>query len=53
MGNTLVKSQLEDVKGFLETTVAQLEEFINETTYSKLQEEKAGMKPIIKESFQV
>ncbi|MDQ7863325.1 hypothetical protein RCO48_26705 [Peribacillus frigoritolerans] len=41
MGNTLVKSQLEDVKGFLETTVAQLEEFINETTYSKLQEEKS------------
>lgn len=42
MGNTLVKSQLEDVKGFLETTVAQLEEFVNETTYSKLQEEKSG-----------
>lgn len=42
MGNTLVKSQLEDVKSFLETTVAQLEEFINETTYSKLQQEKSG-----------
>ncbi|WP_057914321.1 YpuI family protein [Peribacillus muralis] len=42
MGNTLVKSQLEDVKRFLEVTVAQLEGFMNEMTYSKLQEEKIG-----------
>ena len=42
MGNTMVKTQLEDVKSFLETTVAQLEEFLNETTYSKLQAERSG-----------
>lgn len=38
----MVKTQLEDVKSFLETTVAQLEEFLNETTYSKLQAERSG-----------
>lgn len=42
MGNTMVKSQLEDVKGFLESTVVCLEDFMNEKTYSQLQQEKGG-----------
>ncbi|MGG1675087.1 DUF3907 family protein [Neobacillus sp. NRS-1170] len=32
MGNSLVKSQLNDVKGFLTKTILTLEEFLNETT---------------------
>lgn len=42
MGNTIVKSQLKDVQGFLETTVEKLENFLNEITLSKLQQEKNG-----------
>jgi succinate dehydrogenase/fumarate reductase-like Fe-S protein len=38
----MVKSQLEDVQIFLTNTVKKLETFLNETTYSKLQEEKKG-----------
>ncbi|HEY2421963.1 MAG TPA: YpuI family protein [Neobacillus sp.] len=36
MGNTLVKSQLNDVKGFLSKTIASLEDFLNETTVTQL-----------------
>lgn len=42
MGNTIVQSQLKDVQVFLETTVERLENFLNETTFSKLQQEKNG-----------
>jgi hypothetical protein len=42
LGNTIVKSQLKDVQHFLETSVEALEGFVNETTYSKLQQEKNG-----------
>ncbi|PLT34822.1 YpuI family protein [Bacillus sp. V5-8f] len=42
MGNLIVKSQLEDVRSFLADTVDRLENFLNETTYSKLQQEKSG-----------
>ncbi|RFU69046.1 YpuI family protein [Bacillus sp. V59.32b] len=42
MGNMIVKSQLEDVRNFLENTVDKLEQFLNETTYSGLQQEKNG-----------
>lgn len=42
MGNTIVKSQLVEVKSFLAATVEKLENFLNETTFSKLQQEKSG-----------
>ncbi|RFU67794.1 DUF3907 family protein [Peribacillus saganii] len=42
MGNTIVKSQLEDVRVFLGNTVGKLEEFLNGTTLTMLREEKAG-----------
>jgi Protein of unknown function (DUF3907) len=42
MGNTIVKSQLMDVQNFLSKTVEKLEGFINETTFSSLQQEKSG-----------
>lgn len=42
LGNIIVKSQLKDVHDFLKITVAKLENFLNETTYSKLQQEKSG-----------
>ncbi|MDQ0219041.1 DUF3907 family protein [Peribacillus cavernae] len=42
MGNTIVKSQLEDVRDFLGNTVDKLEQFLNEMTYSELQQEKSG-----------
>lgn len=42
MGNMMVRSQLEDVRDFLENTVDKLEQFLNETTYSGLQQEKSG-----------
>jgi hypothetical protein len=42
LGNSIVKSQLEDVRNFLGNTVDRLEQFLNETTYSKLQQEKSG-----------
>lgn len=42
MGNTIVKSQLEDVKGFLSKTVVILEDFLNEVTMTSLKSEKQG-----------
>ncbi|MGG3470839.1 YpuI family protein [Neobacillus pocheonensis] len=36
MGNSLVKSQLNDVKGFLTKTITTLEDFLNETTIKGL-----------------
>ncbi|PFP27344.1 hypothetical protein COJ96_16200 [Bacillus sp. AFS073361] len=36
MGNTLVKSQLNDVKSFLGRSISTLENFLNETTISQL-----------------
>ena len=42
MGNTLVKSQLEDVTLFLEQTVQTLEDYMNETTMERLMDEKSG-----------
>ena len=42
MGNTLVKSQLEDVTTFLEQTVQTLEDYMNETTMERLMDEKSG-----------
>jgi hypothetical protein len=36
MGNTLVESQLRDVKDFLRKTISSLESFLNETTVSNL-----------------
>lgn len=36
MGNSLVKSQLIDVKGFLAKTITTLEDFLNETTIKGL-----------------
>ncbi|WP_110927557.1 DUF3907 family protein [Bacillus massiliglaciei] len=42
MGNAFVKSQLEDVQSFLEETVAVMESYLNEATYSGLQKEQQG-----------
>lgn len=42
MGNTIVKSQLEDVKGFLSNTVVTLENFLNDVSISSLKAEKQG-----------
>jgi hypothetical protein len=39
MGNTLVNSQLNDVKGFLSKTISTLEDFLNETTITQLHKE--------------
>lgn len=36
MGNTLVKTQLNDVKEFLTKSISTLEDFLNETTVSQL-----------------
>jgi hypothetical protein len=42
MGNTMVKSQTEQVKKFLEFTVQQLNQFLNQTTLSSLLAEQEG-----------
>ncbi|MFE8702619.1 YpuI family protein [Cytobacillus sp. FJAT-54145] len=42
MGNSMVKTQLEEVKSFLSKTVLELETFLNETTLTKLMNEEAG-----------
>ncbi|MDF1507667.1 YpuI family protein [Robertmurraya sp. DFI.2.37] len=42
MANTMVKSQLEDVRDFLVTTVNTLEDFLNQTTLNSLLEEEQG-----------
>jgi hypothetical protein len=39
MGNSLVKTQLNDVKGFLSKSILTIEDFLNETTISKLKVE--------------
>ena len=36
MGNSLVKTQLKDVKDFLVNTIITLEDYLNETTISQL-----------------
>ena len=41
MGNTLVKTQLNEVDSFLTNTIKTLEDFLNETTLSKLHNEEA------------
>jgi len=38
MGNSLVKSQLSDVQGFLSDTIISLETFLNDTTISQLEQ---------------
>lgn len=42
MGNTIVKSQIGEVKEFLGQTVLKLEKFLNETTLEALQTENTG-----------
>ncbi|KAF0816956.1 MULTISPECIES: YpuI family protein [unclassified Cytobacillus] len=42
MGNSIVKSQMEDVKNFLGNSVAVFEDFLNNTTIKDLEEEKEG-----------
>lgn len=42
MGNTLVKSQLKEVKDFLTNTIKTIENFLNETTLSQLNHSKEG-----------
>jgi Protein of unknown function (DUF3907) len=42
LANTMVKSQVEDVKDFLTTTVSTFEEYLNTKTLSLLQEEEQG-----------
>lgn len=42
MGNTIVKTQIEDVKSFLGQTVTGLEEFLNGSTLNGLLEEESG-----------
>lgn len=39
MGNTIVRTQIEEVREFLGETVVKLENFLNETTLSKLGQE--------------
>jgi hypothetical protein len=42
MGNSLVKSQLKDVGGFLTTTISTLENYLNETTLSQMNQQLSG-----------
>ncbi|MBB6444751.1 YpuI family protein [Bacillus benzoevorans] len=42
MGNTLVHTQMEDVKSFLEKSVTEFETFLNQTTLSSLVQEKTS-----------
>ncbi|KAA9026174.1 YpuI family protein [Niallia endozanthoxylica] len=42
MGNTLVQSQMRDVKKFLEAAIIEFESFLNEATLSGLIQEKEG-----------
>lgn len=48
MGNTIVKSQMEDVKIFLAKTIAELEDYANENTLSGLLSENQGNKEYYK-----
>jgi hypothetical protein len=38
LGNTIVKTQIEEVRGFLADTVVKLENYLNETTLEKLKQ---------------
>ncbi|KGM44699.1 hypothetical protein NP83_10185, partial [Neobacillus niacini] len=42
MGNSLVKTQLKDVGGFLTSTIGTLENYLNETTLSQMEQELSG-----------
>jgi hypothetical protein len=42
MGNTIIETQVEEVKYFLAKTVSKLEKFLNETTLSGLEREFSG-----------
>lgn len=42
LANTMVKSQIEDVKKFLETTVHTFEDFLNDTTLASMLGEEHG-----------
>jgi hypothetical protein len=42
MGNSLVKTQLKDVGGFLTTTINTLEAFLNETSISRMEQQLSG-----------
>ncbi|PLR99798.1 YpuI family protein [Bacillus sp. T33-2] len=42
MGNTIVKTQIEEVSGFLGNTVIKLEEFLNGTTLASMEAEQSG-----------
>jgi hypothetical protein len=42
MGNSLVKSQLKDVGGFLTSTIGTLEEYLNDTTISQMEQQLSG-----------
>ncbi|WP_404355401.1 YpuI family protein [Cytobacillus firmus] len=42
MGNSIVKSQMEDVKNFLGNSVAAFEDFLNNTTIKDLEAEQRG-----------
>lgn len=42
MGNSLVKSQLKDVGGFLTTTISTLESYLNEITISQMEQQLSG-----------
>jgi hypothetical protein len=42
MGNSLVKSQLKDVGGFLTSTIDTLEEYLNNTTISQMEQQLSG-----------
>jgi hypothetical protein len=42
MGNSLVKTQLKDVGGFLSSTIGTLENYLNDTTLSQMEQELSG-----------
>ncbi|MGE8077938.1 DUF3907 family protein [Peribacillus loiseleuriae] len=42
MDNTMIQSQLVDVRNFLEITISELETYLNETTIHELKQEKQG-----------
>lgn len=48
MGNTLVKSQLQEVEEFLTNTIKTLEGFVNETTLSQLVQDQEDVRPYYK-----
>jgi hypothetical protein len=42
MGNSLVKTQLKEVRGFLTSTISTLETYLNETTISQMEKQLSG-----------